>query len=185
MRFFGLNGAFCRSVVLSYGRICNPTELSISIFNALIRIKTGRSVVRSDLDKLLAFCSVQMNLHCTHLIAVLQSDRIEYKHFQCAFFGLNGSFGRSLFFSRLRREIEQICSNLSNLFLFVWFGEQWLLLLPFGQNWFVWFGMICEISAPKGHSISLVAYGEKSFKSVQIFQIFLYWSFPPPHKNEH
>ena len=37
--------------------------------------------VRADLDKLLAFCSVQMNLHCTHLIAVLQSARTEYKHF--------------------------------------------------------------------------------------------------------
>ena len=44
--------------------------------------------------------------------------------------------------------------------------------------------MICKISAPKGHSIFLVACGEKSNKSVQIFQIFLYLSFPP-HKNEH
>ena len=41
--------------------------------------------VRADLDKLLALGSVQMNLHCTHLIAVLQSARTEYKHFQCAF----------------------------------------------------------------------------------------------------
>ena len=48
----------------------------------------GRSVVRSDLDKLLTFGSVQMNLHCTHLIAVLQSVRTEYKYFQYTFFGL-------------------------------------------------------------------------------------------------
>ena len=41
--------------------------------------------VRADLDKLLALGSVQMNLHCTHLIAVLQFARTEYKHFQCAF----------------------------------------------------------------------------------------------------
>jgi len=27
--------------------------------------------------------------------------------------------------------------------------------------------MICEISAPKGHSIFLVAYGEKLYKSIQ------------------
>ncbi len=33
--------------------------------------------VRADLDKLLTLGSVQMNLHCTHLITVLQSDRTE------------------------------------------------------------------------------------------------------------
>ena len=45
--------------------------------------------IRADLDKLLVLGSVQMNLHCTHLIAVLQSARTEYKHFQCAFSDLN------------------------------------------------------------------------------------------------
>ena len=48
MRFFRI-----KRVVRSYGRICNPTALSISIFNALIRIKRsfGRSLFFSRLRR--------------------------------------------------------------------------------------------------------------------------------------
>ena len=50
---------------------------------------TQQMGIWADLDKLLVLGSVQMNLHCTHLIAVLQSARTEYKHFQYAFSDLN------------------------------------------------------------------------------------------------
>ena len=36
-------------------------------------------IVRRDLDKLLTLDSVQMNLYCTLLIAVMQSRRSEYQ----------------------------------------------------------------------------------------------------------
>ena len=47
-----------------------------------VRANVRRVNVRRDLDKLLVLGSVQMNLHCSLLFAVLQSRRSEYQDFK-------------------------------------------------------------------------------------------------------
>ena len=91
-------------------------------------------------------------------------------------------------FSRLRREIFQICSNLSNLFfysfsMFCDLANSDYCFCPLGRTdlfdleWFVRFlreahSFFQSSAARTSGRYSLVAYGEKSFKSIQIFQIF-------------